>query len=428
MVSSKAYMQDFKVLQVNGYQSPGRRFNGLSLKPHLAKLGISSKHLVWEQDRLEEDVVTLSSPMVRKVNRFTRGVERTLALQSQLYINGRQVKKLPEFQAADLVHYHIIHSGFLSMQSLPALTELKPTVWTLHDPWAMTGHCIHPFACQRWKSGCGSCPDLNTDFRINFDTTALNFWLKNIAYRKSKFEVIVASSWMENMVKQSPLFENVPVHKVPFGLDLEYFKARDQAQAKARLGIEANRLVLCFRSVINDFKGLQYVIEALEQLQVDVPICLLTLNDKGRIEQFKSRFQVVELGWINDDEIMRDVYDATDIFLMPSLADSFGLMAVEAMTFGKPTICFEGTALPEVLFAPEAGIAVKSKDSVALYNAIQHLIANPAERLQRGIRSRQLAEQHYDIRQQAERIAEIYRQVLGSQKQIQPATQLSDAS
>lgn len=405
-----------KIIQINGYQSPGRRFNGLSLKPYLAELNIHSKQFVWEQDRAENDVVSLQSTVQRKINRLTRGVERTFSLQSQLYTNGFHLKRLPEFREADLVHYHIIHSGFLSIQSLPALTELKPSVWTLHDPWALTGHCIHPFSCVRWKTGCGSCPDLDTDFKINSDTTALNFRLKQFAYRRSNLELIVASDWMMNMVRASPLFEGVPVHKVPFGLDLDYFKARDQSVAKIRLGIEPNRLVICFRSVLNDFKGLSYVVEALERLQTKVPICLLTLNDKGRIEQFKDRFQVVELGWINDDEVMRDVYDATDLFLMPSLADSFGLMAVEAMAFGKPTICFGGTALPEVIFSPLAGVAVPSRDTTALVAAIERLIHSSEERLERGQRSRELAERHYDIKAQAQLISNVYQKVILNHK------------
>ncbi|MEN5344733.1 glycosyltransferase family 4 protein [Achromobacter mucicolens] len=401
-----------RVLQVNGYQSPGRRFNGLSLKPHLEALGVSSKHFVWEQDRQEEGVVSLHGKLLRKVNRLTRGAEKVLSLQSQLYSNGMHMRRMEAFREADLVHYHIIHSGFLSMQSLPAMTAEKPSLWTLHDPWAMTGHCIHPFSCQRWKTGCGQCPDLKTDFAIQRDTTALNFRLKRMAYRRSNFEILVASSWMENMVRQSPLMDGVPVHKVPFGLDLDFFKPDDQAAAKARLGIEPHRLVLCFRSVVNDFKGLQYVIEALDRLQTHVPICLLTLNDKGRIEKFKDRFQVVELGWTNDDSVMQDVYSATDLFLMPSLADSFGLMAVEAMACGKPTICFEGTALPEVVFTPEAGLAVPSRDSAALAAAMERLIGDPQERLARGARSRQLAEQHYDIRLQAERMVDVYERVI----------------
>jgi glycosyltransferase involved in cell wall biosynthesis len=407
-----------RVLQINGYQSPGRRFNGLALKEPLFQRGIDSQHFVWEKDKIEDGVVTVENPNFRKVSRLTRGVENVLSLQSQLYQNSRHIRALPQYIDANLIHFHIIHSNYLSMQSLPKMTREKPSVWTLHDPWAMTGHCIHPFECTRWQQSCGNCPDLKTDFALRVDTTRLNFQLKKFAIQRSNLQVIVASNWMESRVKQSPIFDGIQIHKIPFGLDLDYFKARDQAAAKHRLGIDSDRLVLCFRSIENDFKGLKYAIEALEALNVSVPICLLTLNDKGRIEHLKGRYQVVELGWINDDEVMRDVYDATDIFMMPSLADSFGLMAVEAMTFGKPTVCFNTTALPEVIFAPDAGLAVPPRDSVALRAAIERLVENPEERLQRGIKSRELAEIHYDINLQAYRVAQVYRSTVAARNSL----------
>jgi glycosyltransferase involved in cell wall biosynthesis len=409
---------NLRVLQINGYQSPGRRFNGLSLTAPLAQRGIDSKHFVWERDKIESNVVTIEDPSVRQFSRMTRGVERVLSLQSTLYQNARHIRALPEYVEADLLHFHIIHSNFLSMHSLPRMTREKPSVWTLHDPWVMTGHCIHPFECNRWQKSCGKCPDLKTDFALNFDTTWLNFQLKKFALRRAKLQVIVASSWMENLVRKSPIFDGVEVHKIPFGLDLDYFKLRSQSAAKEKLGVDASRLVLSFRSVDNDFKGLKYVVEALERLNANVPICLLTLNDKGRIEHLKEKFQVIELGWINDDEVMRDVYDATDVFIMPSLADSFGLMAVEAMTFSKPTICFNTTALPEVIFSPEAGLAVPPRDSEALSVAIKRLAEDPEERRQRGLRSRELAEKHYDINVQADRIANVYRNVHATRNEI----------
>ena len=403
-----------RVLQVNGYQSPGRRFNGLSLKPYLAELDIQSKYFVWEKDKQELDVIGLDGKWTHRLNRGIRGLEKALSIQSLLYPHSLQLAKLPEFQEADVVHYHIIHSRYFSILSLPHLTHLKPTVWTLHDPWAMTGHCIHPFDCERWRIGCGECPALDIDFKINFDTTALAFKLKNFAYSRSKLELIVASSWMEERVRQSPLLSRFPVHRVPFGLDLDYFRPGDSVEAKRRLGIDSQRLVICFRSVDNDFKGLQYVMGALDKLDLDIPICLLTLNDKGRIDRFRDRFQIVELGWTNDDALLRDAFDATDVFLMPSLAEAFGLMAIEAMASGKPTICFEGTALPEVIFAPDAGVAVAKRDATALAEAIIRLATNPEERIQRGMRSRQLAEKYYDIHDQARHVADIYRNVLSN--------------
>ncbi len=401
-----------KILQVNAYESPGRRFNGLALKPHLADLGIQSKHFAWIKDSEDPDVVTLTDPALHRSRHKLLQWERKLSLQSTLYPYARDIAQLPEFAEADLIHYHIIHADYMSMLSLPGLTAKKPSVWTLHDPWAMTGHCLHPYDCPRWKIGCGACPYLKIDFPIKRDTTAFNFWLKKRAYQRSQFDLIVASSWMEAMVTQSPLLSSFPLHRVPFGLDLDFFKPGDAAAAKARLGIDPDRVVISFRAVPYHFKGLDYVLAALENLHTDVPICLLALNEKGHVEHLRDRFQVVEFDWTNDDALLKDAYNASDFFVMPSLAEAFGLMAIEAMACGKPTICFDGTALPGVVFAPEAGIAVPARDAAALGAAIKLLVENSDERQQRGTRARQLAQQHYDIRQQARHTADVYRQAI----------------
>lgn len=98
------------------------------------------------------------------------------------------------------------------------------------------------------------------------------------------------------MVEASPLFEDVDIHHVPFGLDLNFFSPTASPDARKRFGIPDDALVICFRAVDNQFKGLPYIIEALERIKTDQPICLLTLNSKGLMERFSDRFQLVELG------------------------------------------------------------------------------------------------------------------------------------
>jgi glycosyltransferase involved in cell wall biosynthesis len=129
------------------------------------------------------------------------------------------------------------------------------------------------------------------------------------------------------------------------------------------------------------------------------------------MEQFKDRFQLVELGWTNDEELARDAFVASDIFLMPSIVEAFGVMAIEAFACGKPVIVFEGTSLPEVTFAPEVGVSVPMHDGEGLYRALQHLIDNPAEREERGRKGREIAEKHYGDDLYAQRLAEIYKTV-----------------
>ena len=400
-----------KVLQVNGYESPGRRFNGLSITHLLEKHGIESRHLIWEKDTEDPRVLNFEGRGVRKINGIVSYIERILSLQSMLYPHATQMMKMNVFKEADLVHLHIIHSGYFSLSDLPKITKLKPTVWTLHDPWALGGHCIYPIECDQWKTGCGNCPDLKAHFPLLMDTTSYLFNYKRRNYQKSKFDVIVASEWMKNMVEVSPLFKDVTIHKVPFGLDLNFFSPKASPNARNRFDIPENVIVICFRSVDNEFKGLPYIIEVLERIRSRQPICLLTLNSKGLLNRFIDRFQIVELGWTNDEELVRDAFVASDIFLMPSIAEAFGVMAIEAFACGKPVIVFDGTSLPEVTFAPDVGVVVPMRDCEALYQALQRLIDNPREREERGKQGRAIAELHYSDENQASRLADIYHKV-----------------
>lgn len=445
-----------KVLQINGYESPGRRFNGLSLMPLLKERGVDSTHLVWEKDTQDLSVLYFTgkserfNKLIDGINRswskrqwfnteykigkhqvsvkkvfkylpkfsFQRSLnwviskmERLLSLQSILYLNSLWLTRMPAYKSADVLHLHIIHSGYFSLWALPCITQRKPTVWTLHDPWAITGHCIYPSNCDRWKTGCGECPNLNTPQPLYVDRTAFLFKYKRHVYRKSKLDVIVASKWMLNMVQASPLFQGARVHHVPFGLDLNFFSPIAAPNARERFDIPQNALVICFRSEMNEFKGLPFIIQALEKISSNQKICLLTFAKKGLLDRFAKRFQLIELGWTHDEVLMRDALVASDIFLMPSTAEAFGVMAIEAMACGKPVISFDGTSLPEVTFAPDVGVSVQMGNVNALSCALQRLIDFPKERLERGRRGRLIAEDHYNIEIQADRLAEIYKTV-----------------
>jgi glycosyltransferase involved in cell wall biosynthesis len=404
---------DMRVLQINGYQSPGRRFNGLAITPLLQQRGIHSEHLVWEQDKQEIGVTSINHGRTRKINQVIAKLEKRLSLQSTLYPHAREIAKQDSFLKADVVHLHIIHSGYMSVRSLPWLSKLKPLIWTLHDPWALTGHCIHPGNCERWKIGCGNCPSLDSLFALRVDRTRFLFSQKKKAYSKMRVDVIVASEWMLNNVRSSPLFqtEDIRVHHIPFGIDLSRFTASGTNEARKRFEIPEDHFVLMFRAE-GEFKGVPYIVKALENLQVNKPVTLLSVGTKGVIERFSDKFGVVELGWTNDDDLLVDAFKASNLFLMPSTAETFGVMAIEAMACGKPVLCFDGTALPSVIDAPHVGISVPMKDATALRDTIQRLAQSPEEIAIRGYASRQRAESLFSIESHVEKISNLYREVL----------------
>jgi hypothetical protein len=149
------------LLQINSSDTLGSRFNGLSISDLLEGQGVHSRHLVWRQHSQHPRVeLAFNLPLRRYVAGGISRLETLLSVQSMLHLQWFALPLSATFRAADVVHYHIIHDGYFSLAALPMLSRLKPSVWTFHDPWAMTGHCVHPLECTRWQIGCGSCPDL----------------------------------------------------------------------------------------------------------------------------------------------------------------------------------------------------------------------------------------------------------------------------
>lgn len=388
----------------------GSRFNGFTYWSQLKSHGVESKHLVWRRYSKDPAVeAAFDFPLARHVAWGIDQIEKLLSVQAMLHLEWLALPLDRRFRAADLVHYHIINDGYFSLAALPLLMKAKPSVWTFHDPWAMTGHCIYPMECTRWQVGCGKCPDLTIPFSMRRDRTHLNWRYKNLIYKNLDVDVIVASRWMRDFVAKSPLVRGFRFHLVPFGLDLERFKPASTDAARERLGIFPGHTVIGHRAVKGRFKGLEYFKDALRRLKTDRPICILTTQEKGVFDEFIGKYQIVELGWTNDEDLLIASYQAADFYMMPSAAEAFGLMAIEAMACGKPVICFEGTSLPEVTFAPEVGVAVPQGDAAALAAAMKAWIDAPDELRRRGERARQVAEANYDVGLHLRRLVEVYR-------------------
>jgi glycosyltransferase involved in cell wall biosynthesis len=143
-----------------------------------------------------------------------------------------------------------------------------------------------------------------------------------------------------------------------------------------RLGIPIDAHVLAFRSTSGNFifKGTEYIEKALNLIKPSQPTYLLTFDNKGGLCSLRDRFRFVEFGFVKDQNLLIDILCAADIFLMPSIAEAFGIMAIEAMACGIPVIVFHGTSLPDVIHAPEGGIAVPYKDYEAMAKAIDTLL------------------------------------------------------
>lgn len=407
------------ILHVNNVDLLGSRFNGHDMQRALNARGIPADQVVMEQ--MGGDPHTHLLPTWSGEN-YLRGRilagEKKVSIHGMLYPYLLMLADTPEFRKADVVHYHLLHNYFGALPLFPQITALKPSVLTVHDPWIFTGHCVYPRECDKWMTGCGGCPHLDDHFPMEKDRTALHWRMKQRTFSRANLDLIVASAYMMDLVKRSPITRHIEhVHLIPFGIDTDRFSpSRNQKEARRRLGIPKENFVLFFRADRSKYKGFAAIQRMLDRMGRKDRITLLAVGEAGLLFNYKDKCQVVDLDWITDDDLLADLYSACDVFLMPSTGEAFGLMAIEAMASGRPLVCFEGTSLPAVTFAPEYGIAVPKNDSEALLAAVERLRKSPDERRARGELGRKLAEEHYRFEDYVERHICLYREIIHRRK------------
>lgn len=408
------------VLQVNYTDLPGRRFNGYDLLADLRARGIGGAQAVLSKVSGDPNVVSLwDDAQDGHLQGALLHAEARHGMDDLLFPWGRVLARTTAFRSADVVHYHLLHARMISLLDLPWLFGLKPSVWTLHDTWALTGHCIQPGDCRRWQDACEGCPSPDADVPLPTDKAHQMWRVKQRMFAAAEVDIVVASQSMLDMVRLSPIAGHLPrVHLVPFGIDATAFRDDlDRSAARRHLGIGDDEFVLFFRAVPSSTKGLEAIREALRTRPPARPTTLLTVDRRGLLADLTADYRVIDMGWVEDTELYPRLFAACDVFLMPSSAEAFGLMALEAMASARPVVCFEGTALPEVTHAPECGLAVPSGDAAALRDAIDGLMLDPSDVARRGELGRTIAVEEFSHDRYLDSLVSLYETVASRRRE-----------
>lgn len=369
-----------KVVQVSAMDLIGGQVNGFLAHKWLQEQGVDSRMLVHVRMSGDPCIREIGSPLLRSLNPIAVKFESKRNSTAILPLTSHRLDTDPWVRDADVVHIQLPHAApFFSLLDLPRLSRRKRVLLSVHDMFFMTGHCTYPMDCNRWKTGCGQCPDLGLPFAITRDTTSRNWKLKRRIFERSNVDIVVGSPWQESRVRESPLLRGFRRHMIPYGVDTRVFKPADKGQARRRLGLPEDAHVIAFRSAPfhRNFKGTNFIEEALRNFHPRRPTVLLTFEGIGGLDDLRDKYQFLELGWVVDSEQVALGLQAADIFLMPSTAEAFGLMAIESMACGTPPIVFDGTALPDTIGGPECGVIVRQGDADGLVAAIEDCLENP---------------------------------------------------
>lgn len=339
---------------------------------------------------------------------------------------------------AEVINLHWV-GHFVSPEGLRSLLQTgKPVIWTLHDERAFTGGCHYSSGCGQFLRDCSGCPQLREPFQPVAEQ-ALE--LSRACLKGVPAPTIVApSQWLAAEARRSSLFSGCRVECIPYGLDLELFKATDKKAARARFGLPEEALVILFgaQSLAEPRKGFDLVRRAIEMALDDADTARAVAEGRVIFAAYgqsgeklrETRLPLVLLGEQTTEKEMAGVLSASDLFICPSREDNLPNTVMEAMSCGVPVLGAQVGGIPDMVDHGVNGCLVPPNDAEELGRALLNLIRKPLQWSAWGAEARRKCESVYDIEQQARAYAALHEELLtvGSRvSRSEPETVVADA-
>lgn len=323
---------------------------------------------VWER------IVILKANRFKKNNLFAVDIANT----------GTDITSLPEFQQADVIHLHWINQGMLSLKGIQKIVESgKPIVWTMHDMWPFTGICHYSKECIHYQEECHHCPLIYGGGKKK-DLSTHTFRKKKELYRIAPITFVSCSQWLKNKAQQSALLPANSIINIPNPINTNLFKPRKKQEARAKCKLPQDCRLALFGSVkiMDKRKGAKYLIEACKQLAEKHPewketLGIVLFGKQSEQLQHLLPFKVYPLNFVRNEHKLVDIYNAVDLFVLPSLEENLPNMIMEAMACGVPCVGFNVGGIPEMIDHLHNGYVAQYKSTEDFANGIHWILTEP---------------------------------------------------
>lgn len=348
--------------------------------------GVKAKMLV--RDKLSDSLTVVGlpkSPLLHWHFLWERLVvfchlhfSRRHLFEADIANSGSDITRLPEFQEADIIHLHWINQGMLSLSDIrKILRSGKPVVWTMHDIWPATAICHVTLGCRRFTTGCHHCrllPGGGSDG----DLSARVWRKKERLLEGGGIYFVACSRWLEGEAKASRLLRGQKITSIPNPIDTHVYRRGDRQEARRRLGLPLDRQLILFASqrATNENKGMQYLVEACRLLG-DLPQAAVVILG-GHAEEVAPQLplEAIPLGYVNDEQRIVDIYQAADVFVLPSLSENLPNTIMEAMACGLPCVGFRVGGIPEEIDHKRNGYVAEYRNACDLANGIRWVLTS----------------------------------------------------
>ena len=285
------------------------------------------------------------------------------------------VKQIDEI-APDIIGLHNLHGYYLNVEILFTYFKKiqKPVVWTFHDCWPFTGHCVYfdRIGCEKWRTECRRCPQ-KTKYPASYglDNSKVNYHQKKELFSGLKnLTIVTPSRWLKDLVEQSFL-RNYPVKVIHNGIDLKTFRP-DTENLPAEIKNIEKKIVLGVASVWDQRKGLQEFVKLSRLLDEDYQVVLVGLTQK-QMDDLPN--EIIGIARTENIQQLASLYSAAEVFVNPTLSDNFPTTNLESLACGTPVITYNTGGSPEAVDG-KTGIVVPRGDIRKLKVATEGLEDN----------------------------------------------------
>lgn len=284
------------------------------------------------------------------------------------------IKQLERFQP-DIVHLHNLHNCSFRLPMLfRYLCKRKiKVVWTLHDCWSMTGKCPHfvMAKCEKWKTGCHHCPQLNV-YPVSYLDMTKQMWKRKKKWFTSieDMTIVTPSKWLADLAGESYL-RKYPVQVINNGIDLDVFRPV-ASDFRKNYHCEDKKIIMGVAFDWGVRKGLDVFQALANRLPEDYQIVLVGTTEKVDAQLPAN---IISIHRTQNQQQLAEIYSAADVFVNPTREDTFPTVNMEALACGTPVITFQTGGSPEIL-DDTCGIVVACNDVDAMETAVRNVCEN----------------------------------------------------
>jgi glycosyltransferase involved in cell wall biosynthesis len=358
---------------------------------------------------VENYVYYLSRELVKSGNQVKVVCANEPEIESKQTVEGIEVERLPYMGKIantnittglpgalsdgdyDIIHTHIPTPWSSDWSALYSNAKNKPLVVTYHNDIIGTG-----FA--------------SIIARI-YNSLGLNFVLKTAAKI-----VITQPNYLQSSSYLTKYRDKIEV--IPNGVDVEKF----QPKQFSNNGDSNTVFFLSVLDKFHEYKGLDYLLEALKIVKNKIPDVKLIVGGKGVLmdhyQEMAASLGLKEnvefAGFIPDEEIA-DYYSRANVFVLPSISslqEGFGIVALEALACKTPVVTTDIVGVAEDLKQVEGGIVTPPRDIQKLADAVTQILSDAEMQKKMGQRGRKLVEEKYTWKGVASSMEKVYKEIL----------------